>query len=143
MGPSRLLFEVFVQDLGIGFAAFGSTAIFSAKLSTLLCVESQVLMYASNSSHTSSSCILPSFPTARLCRSVVTKRSSSPFWISLQLLCHVAFRSLISNPISYRTSVISFHFDLSQSLWATVLVSFDCVQWTVLPASTKRSLASF
>ena len=31
---------------------------------------------------------------------------------------------------------------LSESLWTTVLVSSDCLQWTVVPASTRRSLAS-
>ena len=85
-------------------------------------------MYSSNSSHTSSSfgpplflqfwcCMFPFFlrrlrPFTRTVlflssllpcdrsSSATAKRSCSLFWPSLQLLCHVAFRSLINDPIS-------------------------------------------
>ena len=73
--------------------------------------------------------------------SATTKRSSSLFWMSLQLVCHVAFRSLTNNPISH-IFVSSFHFDPCGVSLSTVLECFDCLQWTVVPTSARRSLAS-
>ena len=60
--------------------------------------------------------------------------SSSLFWLS--------FRSMIVCHVSYKTFVITFHFDLLEFFVTTTLVNFDCTRWKVVLASIRRSLTS-